>query len=238
MERTDRSVLEAVSWRLASELVRRHPSAIRLIRGDPKGGMSDLLWLSAKSGQGGDVRLNRMGAITVWERFDGRPADAWPETSWDEYLWADPYDFLERLEAAAGLPAPSKVPAATPTTLTYRVLAAIASTAVKSVEPVDIQMGFMDTTDYGNGPNKALAVFTSISEELLAPGPDDFWGEAGYRFWILVRAGDPVLAFEQEQGRVFTRHHQGPFDLMHLYEESRRHLLVTALKLFRRVDQV
>src|SRR5437588_367965 len=40
MEDFDRSVVEAASWRLASELVRRHPTALRLIRGHPGGGQS------------------------------------------------------------------------------------------------------------------------------------------------------------------------------------------------------
>lgn len=47
MEWNDRSVLEAASWRLASELVRRHPDTTRLIRAHPGGGQSDCLWLVA-----------------------------------------------------------------------------------------------------------------------------------------------------------------------------------------------
>ena len=49
-----------------------------------------------------------------------------------------------------------------------------------------------------------------------------------------------VLAFclEQREGLAWTQHHDVGFSTMGLYEESRRHLLVTALKLLRRVDHV
>lgn len=238
MEWIDRSVLEAVSWRLASELMRRHPDTLRLIRAHPGGGLSDCLWLLPINGKGGDLRLNRNGTIQILERFDGRPADQWRPTDWEEYIGADPREFLHRLEVAAGLPAPPQVPPATPVTLTYRVLAAIASTAVKSVHPIDIQPGVIDTSGYGGGANKALDPFLAISDELLDPLDDDLNWEPGYRFWIVHRDDVPVLAFEQRAGLAWTSHHTVSFSLMALYEESRRHLLVTAMKLLRRVDQV
>lgn len=238
MEWIDRSVLEAVSWRLASELVRRHPDTTRLIRGHPGGGQSDCLWILPTVAEHGDIRLNRHGTIQVPERFDGRPADGWRPTEWDAYIGADPREFLNRLEVAAGLPSPQHVPATTPTTLVYRLLAAIASTAIKSVHPIEVQAGFIDTAGYGGGPNEALDAFSAIDPELRRPRADDFYGEPGYRFWMVVRDDVPVLAFEQREGLAWTQHHDETFPLIGLYEESRRHLLVTALKLLRTVDQL
>ena len=238
-EWVDRSVLEAASWRLATELIRRHPDSTRLIRGFPGGGQNDVLWIQAReSYEKGDLRLNRDGTIQVVKRFDGRSSDTWQPTSWDEYLRADPHDFLISLEAAAGLPRPGQVPATSPTTLVLRILAAIASTAVKSVNAMDIQSGYIDTAGYGGGPNTALGAFPAIPADLVRPRDDDFCGQPGYRFWIVVREGNPILALEQTEGLAWTRHHDVAFRLMGLYEESRRHLLVTALKLLRRVDQI
>lgn len=238
MEWIDRSVLEAVSWRLASELVRRHPDVTRLIRAHPGGGQYDCLWILPKAGDKGDVQLNRNGRINVLERFDGGPTDGSESVEWDEYLRADPREFLDRVETAAGLAVPQQVPAATPATLTYRILAAIASTAVKSVHPIDIQLGFIDSSGYDAGPNDALTSFTAIPGALRRPREDDMFGEAGYRFWIVLRDDIPVLAFEQREGLAWTQHHDVAFPLMSLYEESGRHLLVTALKLLRKVDDV
>jgi hypothetical protein len=233
----DRSVLEAASWRLASELVRRHPDTTRLIRAHPGGGQSDCLWILPTAGDKGDLRLNREGSIQVLERFDGRDANAWAPTDWDEYLRADPREFLHRLETAAGLPVPAHVPASQPWTLTCRILAAIAATAVKTVHPIDIQPGLIDTSGYGRGPNEVLGGFP-IPDDLLRPAPDDLLGQPGSRFWIVLRDDVPVLAFEQRRGLAWTAHHGVSFDVVALYEESRRHLLVTALKLLRRVDHV
>lgn len=174
----DRSIgVGGISWRLASELFRRHPKTTRLIRGHPAGGQSDCLWFLPTAGDQGDIRLNRHGRIHVLERFDGRPLDAWDPIEWDEYLRADPREFLHRLEVAAGLPEPHQVPVATTSTLTCRVLAAIASTAIKSVHPIEIQPGFIDTAGYGGGPNEVLDSFSAIPEELRRPREDDFHGQ-------------------------------------------------------------
>lgn len=231
-------MLEAASWRLASELARRHPITTRLIRAYPGGGQYDCLWLMPTTGDKGDVQLNRNGTIHVLERFDGRPVAGFESVEWDEYLRADPREFLHRLEVAAGLPSPDQVPAATPATLTYRVLAAIASTAVKSVHPIDIQLGFIDSSGYGGGQNPALTDFAVIPAELLRPREDDMFGEPGYRFWVVLRDDVPVLALEQREALAWTTHHDLAYSVMDLYQESRRSLLVTALKLLRRVDQI
>lgn len=156
-------------------------------------GQYDCLWLMPTTGDKGDVQLNRNGTIHVLERFDGRPVAGFESVEWDEYLRADPREFLHRLEVAAGLPSPDQVPAATPATLTYRILAAIASTAVKSVHPIDIQLGFIDSSGYGGGQNPALTDFAVIPAELLRPREDDMFGEPGYRFWVVLRDDVPVL---------------------------------------------
>ena len=143
-------MLDAASWRLSSELSRRHPNTTRLIRAHPGGGQSDCLWLLPAREGDGDVRLNRNGTIQVLARFDGREPD-WPATEWDTYFRADSRGFLGRLEAAAGLPSPAPVPAATPRTLTLRVLAAITATGVKSVDPIEVVPGYCDSSGGGGG---------------------------------------------------------------------------------------
>jgi len=50
--------------------------------------------------------------------------------------------------------------------------------------------------------------------------------------------GEPVLAIEQREALAWTPHQEDPFSVMRMYEESRRHLLVTALELLRWVDQL
>lgn len=234
----DHSVLEAASWRLASELARRHPKPVRVARTHPGGGTYDCLTLFDMANGPGRIQLNRNGTIQVQERFDGREP-TWEPTEWDEYLRADPREFLHRLEVAAGLPTPSSVPPSTPRTLTLRVLATITSTAVKSVDPIEIVPGFIDTSGWTGGVNETdFASFSAIPDDLKRPQESDGAWDPGYRFWFVHRNDVPILAFEQHSGLVWIAHHDVTFELMSLYDESRRHLLVTTLKLLRKVDQV
>lgn len=234
----DRSVLEAASWRLASELVRRHPATTRILRTHPGGGQYDCLTITSPAADGGTVHLNRNGTIQVHARFDDQRGDEWPPTEWIDYLAADPRQFLDRLERASGLPAPAHVPPSDRTTLTYRLLAALAATGLKSVHPIEIQSGYFDTSGYGGGPNDALDSFPAIPSELRRDQHDDLFGQAGYRFWIVLRDGVPILAFEQDAGLAWTQHHGESFDVMGLYELSRHNLLIVALELLQLADIV
>ncbi len=233
----DGSVLEAASWRLASELVRRHPLSIRVLHTRPGGGQYDCLTVTSPTGEGGTVQLNRNGTIQVHDRFDGRTADEWEPTEWDDYLRADPRSFLDRLERAAGLSTPSHVPPSDPMTLSYRVFAALAATAVKSVHPIEIQPGQFDSSGYDGG-NDALDLFSAIPQELRRSKDDDLFQLAGYRFWVVLRDRVPILAFEQDEGMAWTQHHADGFDLMGLYELSRHNLISVALELLRLADNV
>lgn len=240
----DPSVLEAASWRLASELTRRHPKTTRLLLTHPGGGMYDCLSIYADRKftgppgveHPGTIHLNRVGSIQVHERFDGGGID-WVPTSWEEYLRADPREFLGRLEAAAGLPALLSTPAATRESLTHRVLAAIAASAVKSVNPIRIESGYIDSSG-DSGPNRQLEEFRSIPAELRQPVDGDVFGEPGYRFWIVLRAGRPLLAFERCAGLVFTARGGPAVDVMKLYEDSRRNLHFTMANVLRLADDV
>ena len=234
----DRSTLEAASWRLASELVRRHPQTTRILHTHPGDGQYDCLTITSPTMATGTIQLNRNGTIQVHQRFDGGPDVQWEPTSWDKYLGADPRLFLDRLEHAAGLPTPQHVPPSVPMTLTYRVLAAVAATAVKSVHPVEIHSGYLDTSGYGGGPNEALDLFPAVPTELRRARDTDLFGEPGYRFWIVLRDHVPILAFEQEQGVVWTPHHTEGTDLLGLYKQSRRNILIVTLELLRLADNV
>ena len=228
----DGSLLEAASWRLASELARRHPVTTWLYRAHPGGGQSDCLWLRPTVGTQGDVRLNRNGTIQVVERFDGRPARRKP-TDWETYFRSDPRSFLMGLEADAGLPALPQVPPSTPRTLTLRLLAALVSTAVKTVDPMEVVPGFIDSSDDSHPYREGFDCFPSIPPELLRVRADDLFGQPGYRFWFLRRSGQPILAFEQTSGTSWARGSDVSIDVMRLYALSGRRVLPVVLELLR-----
>lgn len=61
------------------------------------------------------------------------------------------------------------------------MLAAITATAFKSVHPIEIQEGYVDSSGYDGGPNENLDAFP-IDPQRLRPQPDDFFDQPGYRF--------------------------------------------------------
>ena len=68
-------------------------------------------------------------------------------------------------------------------TLTLRVLATIAATGVKSVHPIEIVPGYIDTSGYGGGPNEEA--FDSVEQY---PGVAiTSWDVPGWRLSILLR---------------------------------------------------
>ena len=58
------------------------------------------------------------------------------------------------------------------------------------------------------------------------------------RFWFVYRDDVPVLAFEQSEALAWVQHHDEALPVMKIYKQSRRHVLVTALKILLRVDDV
>lgn len=154
---TDRSTVDALSWRLASELLRRHPH-LSLNRGHPGGGMYDCLMI-ASSVSSPNIFLNRVATIQIHGRFDGGESD-WRAATWELYLHADPKEFLLALEASAGLMAPQSVPATTGPVLLYRVFAALSALSSKSTHPYAFEQGYIDSSGDDAGPNSAVDAFS------------------------------------------------------------------------------
>jgi len=225
-------VIEAASWRLASELMRRHPNGARLFRGHPGSGQYDVLWIVGVPNPGVDVRLNRTGTIQVHGRADGGREIQWQPTSWIEYLGSDSRAFIQRLEAAAGWPGPAEVPPSTPETLTYRVLAALAAMGTKTVHPIGIAQGYIDTSGYGGGPNTALRDF-SIPSHLTDVRSEDFYGEPGYRFWLPCRDGAPFAAIEQTSATAWFLNRSAHLDLRMAYRELHKEPALVAAEVLR-----
>lgn len=218
VDRPNRQQIEAASWQLASDLLRRHPGEARLIRGHPGGGQYDLLWLLGVESPV-DIRLNREGAIQVWGCVSGSSDVDRRPTSWADYLAQDRLEFVRRLEQAVGWDSPARSRLATETTLTYRVIAGLVEVMVAAGHRVQVQQGFIDTSGEGGGHNPILDAF-DLPDESLALRDDDLYGQVGYRFWVVRVDGLPMAAFEQTTAAMFTRQRNRPVNLMSLYRSS------------------
>lgn len=223
-------MIEAASWRLASELFRRHPDKYRLIRGHPGGGQYDVLWLLPLHKGGGEIRLNRNGTIQVEGTYDGRPSEPWRPTAWNEYLEANPFEFVKRIEQAAGLASPTNAPASTPQSLTYRILAAIAVSGFKTLRPIEVQLAFIDSSGMGGGSNEHIDAF-GIERHRMEPAADSYFGTALYEFWIVTAQHKPILAIDQRDTTVWFANGLAPVNGFVLYKARNRDVSWTAAEL-------
>jgi hypothetical protein len=194
---------EQLSWELASRLVARHPESLRLLRAFPGGGQYDVLWVLGEDDRP-DIPMNRAeGTIQVHARADGRDPD-WEPVDWPTYRRSDRERFLLELERAAGLVAPRTAPAVTPESLTYEVISALVQHGSHDL-PITVSLGYVDSSSPmgGGGEDPRIHTF-GFPEELLRARPDDRFDEPGYRFWIVERGDEPIVAFEQScaQGRI------------------------------------
>jgi hypothetical protein len=105
----------------------------------------------------------------------------------------------------------------------------------KSVRPADIQPGFIDTSGYGGGPNRHLDQF-AIPDTLLEPRPDDLFGEPGYRFWIVCREDDPLVAIEQTTATAWALGEEQGIELESVFAQSGRNVSAASMEVVRRMD--
>jgi len=74
----------------------------------------------------------------------------------------------------------------------------------------------------------------AVDRERLVPGPDDLYGQPGYRFWIVVRSGTPLVAVDQRDATAWSATGGPPFSLVELYQQAGRDVAVVAGEVLRR----
>lgn len=192
-------LVEALSWNLASRLVRRHPS-LRIIEEHPGGGQYDCLTIPGRDdGDFDSIHLNRVGSAFVWG-CECSWRWAWRGV-WNELATNSNFRFgVELLEHHAGLAKGGSTPAAEPHTVAYRLIAAVLMANFGS-------RLWRASFDFGG------ETWTGLSVPPWVPRADGSW--------VLHRGGEPVLAFDCEAG-VVVRSDGEHFDLMAVYESDRR----------------
>lgn len=215
------SAVEALSWRICAELARRHPGRLRVLELHPCTGQYDCLSLMDLDDDTGRVQANRVGSIHAFSStFDDT---IW---TWEDYMRADPREFLLEVERAADLVPPRSVPASTPTTLAYRAIAAVLTADVAGVQELEALNGVADSDLDVDVRESLFDVFPDALGPHRDRGrrrPDE---RAEYRFWFLCRDGEPVAAIDDGYGVAFwpdgTEWH-----LMDVYRAVGRHLATT-----------
>lgn len=163
------TVIEAVSWTLATEMTRRHPE-LTITRYHPGGGQYDCL--AIRSERGVDIDLNRAGRIHI-HSAQGGGTPKWEPVKWSTFLASDPREFIALLEKRVRLPHVNALPSTTPRLLSYRVLAAFARLHALGT-PVEISMSILDSSGMDSGPTTWLAEYPAV-ERLTSGQPVGFW---------------------------------------------------------------
>lgn len=227
MDGLRRSVIEAASWRLATELCRRHPNRLRTYITYPAGGTYDCLSLSVGGAKPRPlIQLNRVGTIQVHETFAGDVLRDIRAQAWSTYLSAEPYRFLRDLEDEAGLPPPTSTPATVAHTLTYRLLAALVGVQTLGVRDRYIVSGYTDSSGYDGGVREELFAAMPLADRRRTEHhADDPFGIPEYRFWFVIDRGHLVACLDTTGWACDTN--GTVYDLPALYDRDGRRVGVT-----------
>jgi hypothetical protein len=195
-------VVIALSWRFGAELIRRYPRRLTLVETHPNGIYDCLTVVDRANERAFDcILMNRRGVITIVVTNGGHTSGE-QRTAWDEILRADdPRAPLNQLCEQAHLPSVHLLPASSPESVTYRVIAAFLQHAMFGRTSRDCRSGYDD--EFGTVMTDWFNRFPGLSERLAVREPDDVFGEPATRFWFLLEGRTPVLAFEARHGKAW-----------------------------------
>jgi hypothetical protein len=206
-----RPILEAASWTLTTEVVRRYPDRFSVIETHPGSGQYDCITLidEDKDSNLSKIDLNRVGSIWVHRRDHS----VWTSRDcWQEVVTADDLrPQLDRLRVHAGLPpvglaAADRLPRSTRSVVAYRVIAAFMAHQVFSGAAWRCLTGYLDSSGMGGGVRGQFFDKFPEARERMANSVtlfDEDW-QAAYGFWFLAKDDEPRLAIEPGQGTAWA----------------------------------
>jgi hypothetical protein len=212
-------VRTAITWRIVSELVRRHEAECRLavVEMHPGGGTYDCISLWRPEGEDSPYGRHlcdfnqdsqHLHIFDPYEEPRRELADLrWPDENdyVHAYLRADePIALIDSIEAVLGLPAARSIlPPISPSALRYLVLAELAARFMLSNETLQIRWGFLDTSGGPDGVREDLWRAPALAAQRdagKAAGRRYYGTDVAFRYW-LVGLGDPAPS---ESTGIFT----------------------------------
>ena len=208
---------EIAAWRLMSEIIRRFPEHFRLIRTHPGGGQYDCIDLVDRK-QEIVVSFNINGSLHIRGKGESK-------TNWDSNpeitLLHDPKEMLDQLCKVIDMKPPKKLPSSTPKVISYRFISTFLSPAIYGREQWKCDNGYLDTSGYGGGTReKWFDLFPQARKRLRVSFDDDILGEASYRFWFMLKDGQPQFCLE-DTGMLY-RFDGSVINLADVYAKDRR----------------
>lgn len=216
--RPSRDLIEAWSWRLATELTRRCPTGAKILETHPCSGQYDCLdvTLSPAGGAPVTIAFNRHGTAHVFPARGERIR--WPDV-WERAATAESLrPLLDELCALAGLTVPARLPPSTPATLTWRVMAAAIEALALSPGNWRLRSG-VEISDFGRTRDEFYAAFDG-GPALPSDSEESRFDTASVE-WFLCTAERPVLRFDTANARCWLADGEPARDLRAAYGEAR-----------------
>lgn len=189
-------VCEMISWRLAAEFHRRHPNEWTLIETHPGGGIYDCLTFYSERSS---ACLNRQGSFQGFSGDGDDRIDS--EDLWKRCLAVEDFThILNQISQSSRSPVPKRLPSTSRESLSYRVMAFVVSAFVLDRERWEWRNAKEDTAGWGDQKFRDawMNPFSAAKTQARERRESDPFGCPLYRFWFLLRNGDPVLCLSKD----------------------------------------
>ena len=224
---------EAAAWRIAAELVRRHPEDLVVIEMHPGMGQYDCVAVCRREYDANTVNyttllmMNLMPHGHIDVNVNASPGDTRP--NWlDAILSTDlRRDIVIPVERSRGLIPPKETPSTTESSIGIRVIAEILTSRAHRGPTLTALNGVHDSSGMGGSAVRAelFRQITGLDSELPAHHSGDVLREPAYRYWFLLREGGdrlpPHIAIDTWSGLVWTKSIVAG-DLMKMYDANGR----------------
>lgn len=151
-------VVEAMTWQLAAEIIRRHPE-LWAVRTEFQDGFYNMVTLRPLTALEPDIAINKGSSVLVgWFGDSGQQREDRQMNMRDYLVAQDPRDWILELERRAGLTPPaSPLPASTPNSLAVRWVGAFTTAQMNSrrVLTPETHPGWLTTPEAGEFPATA-----------------------------------------------------------------------------------
>ena len=189
-------VIEALSWKLVSELHRRHPKKFTVIETHPGGGMYDCLCLYAVNESTSIASLNRAGSFQVHDEYNRNIPH---EELWQASLSEDGIaKLLDQMSNVCDFTIPAKIPPTKPETLVYRIMASVSAALIFEKEPWSWRNGQFDSSGWCGQEDHDLwfKAFPGTEQALRADTHNQTMGKK-YNYWFLIKDNKPTACLSK-----------------------------------------
>jgi len=234
------TLVRALAWTVASDLVRRHPTDLRVIETHPGGGQYDCLsvvrWSADRSELENIVHLNVLGHITPNSWFGSVDDERF---NWLEVLLcADRRCYVvTQLERTAGLQVPAHAPMPTSTSIGPMVISAFLGRSALGAAGWKAANGVCDSSQDVSVRRHLFEQLSWVGDAAADTAPGAPFERPEYRFWFLgskddegVDLSSAAFAVDSWTGELW-RHDGLHVDLLRQYRRANNSLdaLVSAV---------